>query len=46
VSQIADLETIIVPNEARPAAREQPHQGASARFNIRLTDDKSYPGSR
>ena len=44
VSQLADLDTIIVPSEAQALLLEnnliKEHQ---PRFNIRLTDDKSYP---
>src|SRR6266498_85170 len=44
VAQNADLETIIVPNEAQALLLEnnliKEHK---PRFNIRLTDDKSYP---
>src|SRR6267143_6351841 len=44
VSQIADLATIIVSNEAQALLLEnnliKEHR---PRFNIRLTDDKSYP---
>jgi len=44
IGQIADLETIIVANEAQALLLEnnliKEHK---PRFNIRLTDDKSYP---
>ncbi len=44
VSQLADVDTIIVPSEAQALLLEnnliKEHQ---PRFNIRLTDDKSYP---
>src|SRR5207244_10872321 len=44
VGQLADVDTIIVPNEAQALLLEnnliKEHQ---PRFNIRLTDDKSYP---
>src|SRR3989449_5735865 len=44
VRQITDLETIIVPNEAQALLLEnnliKEHK---PRFNVRLTDDKSYP---
>ena len=44
ISQIADLETIIVPNEAQALLLENNLiKGHRPRFNIRLTDDKSYP---
>ncbi|HVH09056.1 MAG TPA: excinuclease ABC subunit UvrC [Gemmatimonadales bacterium] len=44
MSQLADVETIIVPSEAQALLLEnnliKEHK---PRFNIRLTDDKSYP---
>ncbi|MEZ4456325.1 MAG: excinuclease ABC subunit UvrC [Gemmatimonadales bacterium] len=44
VRQVADVETIVVPNEAQSLLLEnnliKEHQ---PRFNVRLKDDKSYP---
>ncbi|HWC72296.1 MAG TPA: GIY-YIG nuclease family protein, partial [Gemmatimonadales bacterium] len=42
--QIADLETIIVPNEAQALLLENTLiKENQPKFNIRLRDDKSYP---